>query len=175
MRRPAGGFTLLELLVVISIIAVLTALAVPVTGRIIQSNKAAVCLTNLNALGTALNLYLGDHGEILPALQAGRQSVTDNIPVIDNTLNAYLSDQRVFTCPADNLGIAAASGTSYYWNSALDGQSLANLHFFLSKGVNSEIPVISDKQGFHPYTASKVNILYADGHASQNIQFVAAP
>jgi prepilin-type N-terminal cleavage/methylation domain-containing protein/prepilin-type processing-associated H-X9-DG protein len=169
MIRPARGFTLIELLVVITIIAVLAALAVPVTTRVMQNGKAAGCIANLNSLGTALNLYLGEHNEKMPQLMAGRQSVTENVPVIDNTLNAYVTDPRTFACPADNLGIAAATGTSYYWNNVLSGQSIANLQFFNSG--NSEIPVLADKQGFHPYAANKVNVLYVDGHASQNLKF----
>jgi prepilin-type N-terminal cleavage/methylation domain-containing protein/prepilin-type processing-associated H-X9-DG protein len=169
MILRARGFTLIELLVVITVIAILAAITVPVSSRVIQSGRAAGCIANLSSLGTALNLYLADHNGIMPPLAAGRQSVTENIPVIDNTLNAYLSDLRVFLCPADNLGIGTASGTSYYWNSVLSNQHVADLQFFNSG--TSEIPVIADKQGFHPYTANKVNILYADGHASQNLKF----
>jgi prepilin-type N-terminal cleavage/methylation domain-containing protein/prepilin-type processing-associated H-X9-DG protein len=174
MSRSQPGFTLVELIVVIAIVAVLASLAVPVTGRVIQSGKAAACLSNLNSLGVALNLYLGEHNEIMPPLAAGRQSTSQNIPVIDNTLNAYVSDPRVFACPADNQGIAAATGTSYYWNNVLSGQSITHLQFFLSKGLDSEIPVLCDKEGFHPYAANKVNMLYADGHASQNLKFVTS-
>jgi prepilin-type N-terminal cleavage/methylation domain-containing protein/prepilin-type processing-associated H-X9-DG protein len=169
MRRLDRGFTLIELLVVIAIIAVLVAIAIPASTRVIQGGRAAACISNLRSLGSALNLYLGDHNETMPPLQAGRPSITDNVPVIDNTLNAYISDPRVFACPADNLGLAAATGTSYYWNNVLSNQSITNLKFFNSG--DAEIPVIADKQGFHPYTANKVNVLYADGHASQNLKF----
>jgi prepilin-type N-terminal cleavage/methylation domain-containing protein/prepilin-type processing-associated H-X9-DG protein len=173
MSPSRRGFTLIELLVVIAVIGVLVAIAFPVTTRVAQSGKAVACIANLNEIGVALNLYLGEHNQTMPTLQAGRQSTAQDVPVIDNTLNSYARDPRVFACPGDTLGIAAASGTSYYWNSVLNGQSVSNLHFFLSKGLNSEIPVLSDKQGFHPYAANKVNILYADGHASQDLRFVA--
>jgi len=174
MIRPRQGFTLVELIVVVAIIAVLVSISVPVTSRVVQSGKATACSANLRNLGTALQLYLADHKQIMPPLQAGRQSTSDNVPVIDNTLNVYLPDPRVFACPADNAGIFTASGTSYYWNSILSGQSIAHLVFFLSNGQNSQIPVLSDKQGFHPYAANKVNILYADGHASQDLRFVTS-
>jgi prepilin-type N-terminal cleavage/methylation domain-containing protein/prepilin-type processing-associated H-X9-DG protein len=175
-RRPRGrrlGFTLVELIVVAAIIAVLAALAIPVSSRVIQSSKAAACISNLNSLGAALGLYLGDHNQTMPTLEAGRSSLSENVAVIDDTLNAYATDPRVFACPADPH-FAAATGTSYFWNNVLNGQSTANLKFFFSKGMNSEIPVICDKEGFHPYTANKVNVLYADGHTSQELKFVAA-
>jgi prepilin-type processing-associated H-X9-DG protein len=154
-----------------AIVAVLAAIAVPVTSRVTQAGKASACISNLANLGVALHLYLGDHNEMMPTLQAGRASISQQVPVIDNTLNVYVRDPRVFACPADNAGLAAGTGTSYFWNSAVNGQSVAQLHFFLSTGQNSEIPILSDKQAFHPYTANKVNLLYADGHASQDLIF----
>ena len=30
---------------------------------------------------------------------------------------------------------------------------------------------MSDKEGFHPYIADKINVLYADGHATQDVKF----
>jgi prepilin-type N-terminal cleavage/methylation domain-containing protein/prepilin-type processing-associated H-X9-DG protein len=168
------GFTLVELIVVMVIVAVLAAIAVPVGSHVIQSSKAAACVSNLGNIGVALHLYLADHNEMMPSLEAGRKSTSEDVPVIDNTLNTYIRDPRVFGCPADHKGLYASTGTSYYWNSALNGQSVAHLRFFLSNGLNSEIPVLSDKEGFHPYAANKVNILYADGHASQDLSFVTS-
>jgi prepilin-type N-terminal cleavage/methylation domain-containing protein/prepilin-type processing-associated H-X9-DG protein len=171
--RSAGdrGFTLVELIVVVAIVATLAAIAFPVTSRVVQSSKAAGCVSNLREIGVALHLYLGEHNQVMPPLAAGRQSITQQVAVIDNTLNAYAPDPRVFACPADNAGLAAATGTSYFWNSALSGHSATNLQFLMFNGQNSEIPVLSDKQGFHPYAANKVNLLYADGHASQDLNF----
>jgi prepilin-type N-terminal cleavage/methylation domain-containing protein/prepilin-type processing-associated H-X9-DG protein len=171
-RNRGLGFTLIELLVVIAIVAVLVAIAFPVTTRMAEASRATACVSNLNNLGVALNLYVADHNQTLPTLAAGRKSTSENIPVIDNTLNTYVRDPKVFACPGDTKGIGTASGTSYYWNSAVNGQSLAHLRFYYSNGLNSEIPVLSDKEGFHPYAANKVNILYADGHASQELKFM---
>ena len=167
-----GGFTLTELIVVIAVVTIMAAIAFPVTSHVAQAGKATACISNLKNLGAALNLYLGDHSEIMPTLQAGRTSVSQDVPVIDNTLNAYVNDARVFACPGDSKGIAAATGTSYLWNNALNGQSITHLQFFFSNGLNSEIPILLDKEAFHPYAANKVNILYADGHASQDLKFM---
>ncbi len=165
-----NAFSLLELLVVIAIIAVLAAISIPMTKRAIESGRAAGCVSNLRQIGVALNLYLAEHNATMPVLDAGRRERSEDRPVIDNTLDKYAGDSRVFACPSDSQGIASASGTSYYWNVALNGQALASLHFLFTEEA-SRIPVISDKQGFHPYTEDKVNLLYADGHATKDIRF----
>lgn len=169
MNRAA--FTLVELIVVIAIIAVLSAIAVPVYQRVIQGGRATACVSNLRQLGVALNLYLGEHNLTMPTLAAGRTDTSENVPVIDNTLNTYAPNPRVFACPADTAGLAAKSGTSYHWNNALNGQMLGNLNFLHLITDMSRIPILSDKQGFHPYSQNKVNILYADGHADKELSF----
>jgi prepilin-type N-terminal cleavage/methylation domain-containing protein/prepilin-type processing-associated H-X9-DG protein len=179
MAESRRAFTLIELIAVISIIAILVAIAFPVSSHVVQGAKAAGCVSNLRGLGVALNLYLGEHNQVMPNLLAGRSSTSgtsQNLPVIDNTLNTYARDPRVFACPADNAGLAASTGTSYFWNSAIDGQSTAHLHFILNSNSQSagEIPLLSDKQGFHPYASNKVNLLYADGHATQDLNFTTS-
>lgn len=164
------AFTLIELLVVLILMLVIIGITVPVYMRVVERGRATACISNLRQLGVALNLYLGEHNNTMPSLAAGRGSTSEDVPVIDNTLNTYAAAPNVFACPSDLQGIAAATGTSYYWNSALSGQAVVNLNFFAVSDA-TRIPVLSDKQGFHPYSQNKVNILYADGHATQDLKF----
>ena len=165
-----NAFTLVELLVALVVVLVLAGISVPVYSRIVERARATACISNLRQLGMALNLYLNEHNATMPPLAAGRSSTSVNVPVIDNTLNAYAENPAVFACPSDYQGIAKATGTSYYWNSALSNQPVVNLNF-LAIADFTRIPVLGDKQAFHPYTQNKVNILYADGHATQDLQF----
>ena len=171
-RRRRAGFTLIELLVVVAIVGVLAAISVPVYSRLTESARAAACMSNLRQIGNALNLYLGEHNQVVPTMAAGRKSVTEPVPVIDNTLDAYTQSKDVFRCPGDKEGLAAASGTSYYWNVALNGQVVTNLNF-LGQYDRTLIPLFSDKDPFHPYVDTKVNILYSDGHADKVLNFVS--
>jgi prepilin-type N-terminal cleavage/methylation domain-containing protein/prepilin-type processing-associated H-X9-DG protein len=168
-QRPA--FTILELLVVIGLIALLAALAVPAYQRTVEAGRATACSSHLRQLGVALNTYLGENEMKMPILKAGREKLTDDVPVIDNTLDKYVTEKAIFACPADPRW-AAASGTSYHWNVALNGQPVASLNFLRVIQNRSRIPVLGDKEGFHPYLDTKVNILYADGHASKDVNFV---
>ena len=100
-------------------------------------------------------------------LQAGRTDLTQDGAFIDNTLNAYTQgNTAVFACPSDG-GEASRSGTSYYWNVALNGQPLSGLNFFNHHEL-TWIVVLADKAAYHPYLANKVNLLYADGHADKD-------
>ncbi|HEX4085769.1 MAG TPA: type II secretion system protein [Chthoniobacteraceae bacterium] len=172
-RKGNIGFTLMELLVVIAVISILAALVVPVYNRTMATTRSAGCLSNLRQLGMALSSYLGDHNFIMPNLRAARSSTSDNVPVIDNTLNQYVTEPKVFACPADNQNLWQSTGTSYYWNNGIDLQSVANLSFLGIQG-GSRIPILVDKAAFHPTSSHQVNILYADGHASKDLTFYSS-
>lgn len=169
---PARAFTLVELLVVIVIIAMLSAIIVPASERVLHSSRAAHCLGNLRNLGAALQLYLGDNNNILPELVMGRESRDEEKPALDTVLNEYAGNPQVFHCKADNRGLYEKTGSSYLWNHLLNGQNVASLNFMGFIKDSSRIPLISDKENFHKFRDVEVNILYVDGHAAKDIQFV---
>lgn len=64
-RRP--GFTLVELLIVIGIIAVLISMLLPMVAKVREQGKQVTCASNLNHLGTAMLAYAADNDNYLPA------------------------------------------------------------------------------------------------------------
>lgn len=60
------GFTLVEILVVITIIAILAALIVPVASSMSQRGTESKCVSNLRQISTAMNLWAGEHNNHLP-------------------------------------------------------------------------------------------------------------
>ena len=72
MRHPrvrsasVPGFTLVELLVVIGIIAVLVAVLVPVVGAARRASQKAACLSNLKQVGAAIAAYATDGDGYIP-------------------------------------------------------------------------------------------------------------
>jgi prepilin-type N-terminal cleavage/methylation domain-containing protein/prepilin-type processing-associated H-X9-DG protein len=165
------GFTILEILVVIVIISLLALIAIPSIGILQARGESAKCLSNLRQIGIALQAYLADNNTEMPTLLAGRRSVEEAGPVLDDTLSSYTDNMSIFLCPADRT-LGKQSGTSYYWNSALNGQRAGSLNFLQLVDALSRIPILSDKEGWHRFRDNKVNFLYADGHASTDLKLL---
>jgi len=67
VSRNAGGFTLVELLTVISILGVLGYLLSSGYSRVRQRASLVRCTSNLRQMSTAFNLYAAEHNGVLPA------------------------------------------------------------------------------------------------------------
>ena len=64
-RQERRGFTLVELLVVIGIIAVLVAMLMPTLSRSREAARRVVCLSNLRQVHTAFHFYaLANHDRV---------------------------------------------------------------------------------------------------------------
>jgi prepilin-type N-terminal cleavage/methylation domain-containing protein/prepilin-type processing-associated H-X9-DG protein len=108
MRRPCPrrrnllGFTLVELLVVIGIIAILVGVLLPTLSKARAAADGTACLSNQRQLATALMMYMNGHkGQYLPALY----EPSDPVMLICQTLpGRYLKENsKSFICPVDDL------------------------------------------------------------------------
>lgn len=164
------------MMVVLAIVVIVAALAIPLWMNATRNARAAECMTHLRQIGNALTRYLGEHDQTFPTLMMARESKEQKVPVLDTELLPYVGDPKIFRCPEDSKKLFETTGTSYLWNHKLNGQTLSTLQvsFVRSDHIDelSRIMVIGDKEGWHPNLKSKLNVLYADGHASQELTFV---
>lgn len=96
--RP--GFSLLELIVVISIIAILTSMFLPVLGNARRRAARHFCQSQIQQIGTAAAMYAHDYER--PTPRSWLPSVDRNSVFLPSILDRYLGQQlKVFACPAD--------------------------------------------------------------------------
>lgn len=166
----AIAFSLIELLVVMAVIGILAALSLPVLNRAEESGRATACLSNLHQIGLALQLYVDANNNTLPVMRDAPMDTnaiaTNTFPDVDVVLKNELGNTNVLRCPSDFQGIFQFTGSSYSWNSLLNGEN-ANHLVVLGMNFNPHaIPVFFDKENFHALRGPNkaVNYLYADGH-----------
>jgi prepilin-type N-terminal cleavage/methylation domain-containing protein/prepilin-type processing-associated H-X9-DG protein len=100
----ARGFTLVELLVVIGIIAVLISILLPVLTRMQEQGRRTKCLSNLRALGQGIAMYAHEYRDRLPNSNA--RMTTKDYAAASYVLVAlnrdYVRSPGVFHCPSDS-------------------------------------------------------------------------
>jgi len=149
-RRPPG-FSLVELLVVLSIISVLSALVLPTLARARETTRKASCQNNLRQWGLLFEMYANEsRGNVLPPIQMYSPGFNDVrwsfslAPWMQPLYGEYLQDARLLSCPssvlANRLGDESENIKDYFLQRPyLLGQSYAYLGWLIDKG---DAPVV---------------------------------
>ena len=99
--KSQRGFTILELLTTIAVIAILAAILVPVTGVVRESARRSHCANNLRQIGMSFQLYASGHNNRLPANieeMGGVWAWDVTVNVIDDLINAGGGERDMFFC-----------------------------------------------------------------------------
>ncbi len=129
---PRNGFSLIELLVVVAILAVLAALLLPGLQTARERAKRAACMSNLHQISVAFSAYVqdytpgmhpdwgylcsldpdctaGNYSHYLVGGTVGTLASVDGISVDMKPLNRYTADVAVWHCPSDQGQLANSS------------------------------------------------------------------
>lgn len=118
--RPA--FTLVELLVVVSIIALLISILLPSLRKAREQAKQTVCASHLHSFGRGFFAYAADQNDYLcsgsfdPDVANGRDGPVDRVGWVADLVNAKLGFPATMLCPSNlatsNQKIGHGSGSS---------------------------------------------------------------
>ena len=126
IRKPTKGFTLVELLVVISIIAILLAVLMPALKKARQQSQKVMCSSNMRQMGIALQCYLQDSDTRLPDSSC---HITDPNQYWLKILSKYLKQNLLFKCPSDT------ARDFIDWSKPLDAQGDKRWSSFALNGL----------------------------------------
>ncbi len=167
------AFTLIEVLVVIAIIAILSAFLFPVFVRAKHAAKQKVCTSNLHQIGLAIGIYQQDNDGLYPAAtDAVDKADVDSwfawpewqaqivkLPLISDLLLSYVKAGQVFECPLDNgtnilddskngrlvssPSLFSKWGFSYKYRTQIALQQMSDSHF----KVPAQVDLLRDATG----------------------------
>ncbi|MBI2432752.1 MAG: prepilin-type N-terminal cleavage/methylation domain-containing protein [Candidatus Hydrogenedentes bacterium] len=106
-RRGTCGFTLVEILVVVAIIALLAGLLLPALGRARESARIATCASNVKQMGTVFQVYADENnGRWVPRMVPYTQHYSPSASLHSSFDGVYLypeyfNDHRIILCPSD--------------------------------------------------------------------------
>jgi prepilin-type N-terminal cleavage/methylation domain-containing protein/prepilin-type processing-associated H-X9-DG protein len=94
--RSQGGFTLIERLVVIAIIAILAAILFPVFSQAREKARQASCMSNVRQIGVAALQYAQDYDEQLVGTELGEEPEY----FWGEMLEPYTKNRAILQCPS---------------------------------------------------------------------------
>ena len=172
------GFTLIEILVVIAIIAILAAMLFPVFARARESARKTSCQSNLKQIGLAALQYSQDYDEkVMPLgyIYGGKTYYwwgSWNGVMLDKSasmLQPYMKNTQIQACPSfDNVDRTALGLTGYAYNDAY-------LHPSWFGGKSSVSLAAIEDVARTAFMADSARIDFVDGKTLQANTFLTPP
>ncbi len=142
------GFTLVELLVVISIIAMLMGILLPALNKARQQAKKLICTSNMRQIGIAVQAYIIDSENHLPPSSC---RITDPNQYWLRVLSEYSGEQLLFHCPSDK------SKNFVDWNRPLSEQQDKRYSSF---AVNALLDPVNFRYGGSTNQYNRVDFIH---------------
>ena len=165
--RRTLGFTLVELLVVIGIIAVLIAMLLPALAQAKEQAKRVECGSNLHMAGLSLVMYANDNKGKLPQHLGNSYWLIDlPIPTRDAMIKTG-ARRRTFYCPSN----ADLQDHNQLWayNSGIDSTAFhsATGYQWLFRRANAPMPPLLHGRKYIEKLTEKVQLKFPDGKSAE--------
>jgi len=190
---PRRGFTLIEMMIVVTIIAILAALMFPVFSHTREKARSVRCMANLRQLGQAIMMYAQDWDDGYPFgvdpadkfapqiwYQFPRfQRLLPWLPLLPQVLNPYVRSAEVWHCPSDtgydylddtNIRLPARPtafgkfGMSYFYRTELVVTGVSTTGLPHECDTNILMDGTGAWHGSNRFGGGRFNLLYGDGH-----------
>jgi prepilin-type N-terminal cleavage/methylation domain-containing protein len=86
-RRRSGGFTLIELMMVVAIIGILASIMMPKYAQLLQKSQEGAAKGNLGTMRSTLEIYYADNQGIFPSCTAGPLSTVFDTILVPKYIN----------------------------------------------------------------------------------------
>lgn len=175
-RRDA--FSLIEIIVVVTIVALLFILGSAGLKRVFKSSEISKCAANLRTIGGALNLYAAEHDGSYPPFPTNSDVSQGAYTICDILADGsprwkhfgllygqgYLDDPQVFYCPSARKG---AFDYASQWQAKSKGSNSFSGQFrigYYQRIVDSSFPVPGQLKA----NEGKLRVVMTDANSTEN-------
>lgn len=140
MSFARRGLSLVEMLIVVTLIATMMALSLPMLSNANAKARAELCRQNMYEIGQTVSSFTQDMG-CLPTLH-GLEPPQAGLS-LPEFVEPRLNSHYVVFCPSDETDQSIVLGTSYRWNSTFNGKRPGEFDSLLG------MPMLADREAFH--------------------------
>lgn len=169
--KSHSGFTLIEILIVIVIIALLGVIISPMLGKMIDRAQSIRCMKNLQQIGIAVSNYGTENNGKIPKIEPYPDQPIyepeDEAKGMFETLEDYGITKVTLACPSDQKegNDFKSKGNSYEWIPITDEENQMSPSIYRRGGQRAAKPsrlrITMDIENVH---FGRRNFLFLDGH-----------
>ena len=157
------GYTILELLLVVSILAIVSALAMPAYSFFKRKAEDAVCMSNLRGLHAGFSAYLHDHDFVWPQNpyleKEGDSAENDEAKWWFEQLKAYGPTRESWLCASERSNFVADNDPDVFESSYVPTSFDETPNMAYRYALQ---PWVIERGGFHD--KGQANAIFPDGH-----------